>query len=118
MAEEARRRGLDVWKNWTDVGYQFTPDSSKQKLEEITAAFLAGEFDADRDSIKYLVYAMVYRGHAQSHPYEHATQKGDRKVFSITDKGREYLWMREQPLTALGLAVASGFVLSWALRQR
>lgn len=41
----ARRRGLDVWKSWTDVGYQFTPDSSRQKLEEISAAFLSGEFD-------------------------------------------------------------------------
>ncbi len=40
-----RRRGLDIWKTWSDVGYQFTPDSSQEKLGEVTGAFLAGEFD-------------------------------------------------------------------------
>jgi F-type H+-transporting ATPase subunit gamma len=41
----ARRRGLDMWKSWSDVGYQFTPDSLKDRLGEIVAAFLSGEFD-------------------------------------------------------------------------
>lgn len=27
-------------------------------------------------------------------------------------------YVREKPLTSLGIAVASGFLLSWALRQR
>jgi len=26
--------------------------------------------------------------------------------------------VREKPLTSIGIAVASGFLLSWALRQR
>lgn len=41
----ARRRGLKVWKTWTDIGYTFTQDSLKEKLSEVTAAFLSGEFD-------------------------------------------------------------------------
>jgi F-type H+-transporting ATPase subunit gamma len=34
-----------MWKSWSDVGYQFTPDSLKDRLGEIVAAFLSGEFD-------------------------------------------------------------------------
>jgi F-type H+-transporting ATPase subunit gamma len=41
----ARRRGLDVWKSWTDLGYQFSHESLRGRLSEITAAFLSGEFD-------------------------------------------------------------------------
>lgn len=41
----ARRRGLETWKTWTDAGYQFTPDSSKEKLAEIVDGFLRQEFD-------------------------------------------------------------------------
>ncbi|CAK0764958.1 ATP synthase gamma chain [Gammaproteobacteria bacterium] len=40
-----RRRGLDIWKSWADVGHQFTPDSLKGRINEIVAAFLSGEFD-------------------------------------------------------------------------
>ncbi len=29
-----------------------------------------------------------------------------------------HAYVREQPLTAVGVALASGFLLSWALRQR
>jgi F-type H+-transporting ATPase subunit gamma len=42
----ARRRELKVWKSWIDIGYQFTPDSLKEKLGEVTQAYLSGEFDA------------------------------------------------------------------------
>jgi F-type H+-transporting ATPase subunit gamma len=41
----ARRRDLNMWKSWTDVGYQFTQGSLKERLDEISAAFLSGEFD-------------------------------------------------------------------------
>jgi F-type H+-transporting ATPase subunit gamma len=41
----ARRRGLDIWKTWTDIGYTFTPDTLKAKLAEVQDAFLSGEFD-------------------------------------------------------------------------
>jgi len=41
----ARRRNLDVWKSWSDIGYQFTADSLKRNLQEVIAAFLSGEFD-------------------------------------------------------------------------
>ncbi|CAK0750228.1 ATP synthase gamma chain [Gammaproteobacteria bacterium] len=41
----ARRRELDVWKSWMDIGYQFTPDLFKERADEIVAAFLSGEFD-------------------------------------------------------------------------
>jgi len=44
-ASFARRRNLDVWKSWTDIGYQLTPDLFKDKVDEIVAAFLSGEFD-------------------------------------------------------------------------
>jgi len=63
-----------------------------------TLGFLAGHFDVERDALKHLVYAMVYRGHVQGHRYERATQKGDRKVYEITAEGREYLWEREHPV--------------------
>jgi F-type H+-transporting ATPase subunit gamma len=41
----ARRRGLKIWKTWTDIGYQFTPDTLKTRLTEVTQAFVSGEFD-------------------------------------------------------------------------
>jgi F-type H+-transporting ATPase subunit gamma len=41
----ARRRELKVWKSWTDIGYQFTPDTLKEKLNEVAQAYLSGEFD-------------------------------------------------------------------------
>jgi len=40
-----RRRNLDMWKVWSDVGYQFTPDSLKDRFNEVATAFLSGEFD-------------------------------------------------------------------------
>lgn len=41
----ARRRDLDVWRTWSDLGNQFTADSLKSRTNEIIAAFLSGEFD-------------------------------------------------------------------------
>jgi F-type H+-transporting ATPase subunit gamma len=41
----ARRRELDIWKSWTDVGHQFAPASLNERINEIIAAYLSGEFD-------------------------------------------------------------------------
>lgn len=40
-----RRRNLDMWKVWSDVGYQFSPDSLADRFNEVATAFLSGEFD-------------------------------------------------------------------------
>lgn len=40
-----RKRNLEVWKSWTDIGYNFTPDALKDDLNEIVNAFTFGEFD-------------------------------------------------------------------------
>lgn len=41
----ARRRELKTWRTWIDVGYQFTPDTLKEKLGEVVNAYVSGEFD-------------------------------------------------------------------------
>jgi len=40
-----RRRNLEMWKAWLDVGYQFTPNSLQERFNEVATAFLSGEFD-------------------------------------------------------------------------
>jgi F-type H+-transporting ATPase subunit gamma len=40
-----RRRNLDMWKVWSDVGYQFSPASLAERFDEVATAFLSGEFD-------------------------------------------------------------------------
>jgi F-type H+-transporting ATPase subunit gamma len=41
----ARKRNLNVWRSWTDIGYNFTPDSLKDELNDVLNAFLFKEFD-------------------------------------------------------------------------
>ncbi|MCA9395596.1 MAG: ATP synthase F1 subunit gamma [Candidatus Omnitrophica bacterium] len=43
---QLQNRKVDLFDSWTDVGYDFTLSSIKEKIDRLTELYLTGEFDA------------------------------------------------------------------------